>query len=105
MTLLPLVGFDPMRNVPSRLTLGLLICGRETPNCSQMAFDLEKELKDLKRRVDFAEMRLSQLERPFNIISGQLRHVQIHMHARFDDLDRMSEMLASLTRFRLTEYA
>ena len=34
--------------------------------------DVEKELKDLKRRVDLAETRLSQLEGRFEFISGQL---------------------------------
>jgi hypothetical protein len=52
-----------------------------------MAVDLEKELRDLKRRVDFAETRLSQLEGQFGFISGQLRDIQLYMHARFDDLD------------------
>jgi hypothetical protein len=51
-----------------------------------MAVDLEKELRDLKRRVDFAT-RLSQLEGQFSFISGQLRDIQLYMHARFDDLD------------------
>ena len=50
-----------------------------------MAVDLEKELRDLKRRVDFAETRLSQLEGQFGFISGQLRDIQLYMHARFDD--------------------
>ena len=53
-----------------------------------MAVDLEKELKDLKRRVDFAQTRLSQLEGPFSFISGQLRDIRLYMPARFDDLDR-----------------
>ena len=53
-----------------------------------MAVDLQNELRDLKRRVDFAETRLSQPEGPFGFISGQLRDIQLYMHARFDDLDR-----------------
>ena len=40
-----------------------------------------KELKDLKRRVDFAETRLSQLEGPFGFISSQLRDIHLYMHA------------------------
>ncbi len=52
-----------------------------------MATDLEKELRDLKRRVDLAETRLSQLEGRFEFVSGQLRDIQLYMHARFDDLD------------------
>ena len=53
-----------------------------------MAIDLEKEVKDLKRRVDLAETRLSQLEGQFGFISGQLRDIQLYMHTRFDDIDR-----------------
>ena len=53
-----------------------------------MAIDLEKEVKDLKRRVDLAETRLSQLEGQFGFISGQLRDIQLYMHTRFDDIDQ-----------------
>lgn len=53
-----------------------------------MAIDLEKEVKDLKRRVDLAETRLSQLEGQFGFISGQLRDIQLYMHTRFDDMDQ-----------------
>ncbi len=53
-----------------------------------MAIDLEKEVKDLKRRVDLAETRLSQLEGQFGFISGQLRDIKLYMHTRFDDIDR-----------------
>jgi tetrahydromethanopterin S-methyltransferase subunit G len=53
-----------------------------------MAIDLEKEVKDLKRRVDLAETRLSQLEGQFGFISAQLRDIQLYMHARFDDIDQ-----------------
>jgi tetrahydromethanopterin S-methyltransferase subunit G len=52
-----------------------------------MATDLEKELRDLKRRVDLAETRLSQLEGRFEFVSGQLRDIQLYMHSRFDDVD------------------
>ena len=52
-----------------------------------MAADIEKELRDLKRRVDLAETRLSQLEGRFEVVSGQLRDIQLDMHARFDDVD------------------
>ena len=60
-----------------------------------MAVDLEKEFKDLKRRVDLAETRLSQLfEGQFGFISGQLRDIQLYMHARFDDIDRKFDGVA-----------
>jgi len=37
------------------------------------AMDVEKELKDLKRRIDLAETRLSQIEGQFGSVSGQLK--------------------------------
>lgn len=49
--------------------------------------DVEKELKDLKRRVDLAETRLSQIEGQFGFVSGQLRDIQLYMHARFDEVE------------------
>jgi hypothetical protein len=52
-----------------------------------MAMDLEKELRDLKRRVDLAETPLSPLEGRFEFFSGQLRDIQLYMHARFDEID------------------
>jgi tetrahydromethanopterin S-methyltransferase subunit G len=51
------------------------------------ALDLEKELRDLKRRVDLAETKLSQIDGRFEFITGQLRDVQLYMHARFSDMD------------------
>ena len=53
-----------------------------------MAIDLEKEVNDLKRRVDLAETQLSQPEGQFGFISGQLRAIRLYMHTRFDDIDR-----------------
>jgi tetrahydromethanopterin S-methyltransferase subunit G len=35
-----------------------------------------------------AETRLSQLEGRFEFVSGQLRDIQLNMHARFDDVDK-----------------
>ena len=58
-----------------------------------MVLDLEKEFRDLKRRVDLAETRLSQLEGKFEFISGQLRDIQLYMHARFDDIDQRFERM------------
>ena len=55
--------------------------------------DVEKELRDRKRRVDLAETRLSQLEGRFEFISGQLRDIQLYLHARFDDIDAKIEGL------------
>ena len=50
--------------------------------------DLEQEIRDLKRRVDLAETRLAQTDGRFEFISGQLRDVQLYLHARFGDLDK-----------------
>ena len=58
-----------------------------------MVLELEKEFRDLKRRVDLAETRLSQLEGKFEFISGQLRDIQLYLHARFDDIDQRFERM------------
>jgi hypothetical protein len=55
--------------------------------------DVDKELRDLKRRVDLAETRLSQLGGQFGFITGQLRDIQLYLHARFDDIDAKIEGL------------
>jgi chromosome segregation ATPase len=52
-----------------------------------MALDLEKEVRELKRRLDLAETRLAQLEGSFAFISGQLRDIQRFMHRKFDEID------------------
>lgn len=49
--------------------------------------DLQSELNDLKRRVDRAEVRLSQLEGQFEFISGQLRDIQLFLVAKFGEID------------------
>ena len=53
-----------------------------------MTLELEKEVRDLKRRLDLAETRLSQQAGQFEFITGQLRDVQLYIHARFDDIDK-----------------
>ena len=66
------------------------------------AMNLERELQDLKRRVDLAETRLSQLEGQFGFISGQLEDIQLYMHARFDEhaqrLERIEAQVSELPR-------
>jgi tetrahydromethanopterin S-methyltransferase subunit G len=55
--------------------------------------DVDKEIRDLKRRLDLAETRLSQMDGRFEFISGQLRDIQLYMHARFADIDgRLDKM-------------
>ena len=48
---------------------------------------LAQEFADLKRRVDLAETKLAQQAGQFEFITGQLRDVQLYMHARFTDMD------------------
>lgn len=57
--------------------------------------DLEREVAELKRRVDLHDTMLAQQSGQFEFISTQLREVQRFMHAkfaehdrRFDDIDR-----------------
>jgi chromosome segregation ATPase len=58
-----------------------------------MTLELQNEVRDLKRRLDLAETRLLQLEGRFEFIPGQLRDVQLYMHARFDDMDKRFERI------------
>ena len=58
---------------------------------------LTKEVTDLRRKMDLAETKLSQQAGQFEFISGQLRDVQLCMHARFSDLDEnLSDIKAQL---------
>lgn len=50
--------------------------------------ELTKEFGVLKRRLEIAETKLSQQAGAFEFITGQLRDVQLYMHARFDDMDK-----------------
>ncbi len=58
-----------------------------------MSVELQNEVRELRRRFDLAEMPLSQLEGRFEFISGQLRDVQLYMHARFEDIDCRFEQI------------
>lgn len=49
--------------------------------------ELGKELIELRRRLELAETKLSQQAGQFEFITGQLRDVQLYMHARFADMD------------------
>ncbi len=55
--------------------------------------DLQREVSDLKHRVERAETRLSQLEGQFGFIAGQLRDMQMFMHAKFDDIEHQLQDL------------
>ena len=50
--------------------------------------ELAKEVGELRRRLNIAETKLSQQAGQFEFITGQLRDVQLYMHARFDDMDK-----------------
>ena len=49
---------------------------------------LTKEVADLNRRLEIAETKLTQQAGQFEFITGQLRDVQLYVHARFDDIDK-----------------
>ena len=49
---------------------------------------MEQEMRELRQRLERAETHISQLEGRFEFISGQLRDVQLFMHARFEDIDK-----------------
>lgn len=61
------------------------------------AVDTEREIREIKRRLDLAETRLAQADGRFEFITGQLRDVQLYMHARFanmdDKLDKIDDRL------------
>jgi chaperonin cofactor prefoldin len=48
---------------------------------------LQTEVRDLKRRLELTETRVTQLEGRFEFVSGQLRDIQLYMHAKFGDID------------------
>jgi chromosome segregation ATPase len=62
--------------------------------------ELTKEFFALKKRLEIAETKLSQQAGAFEFITGQLRDVQLYMHARFDDMDlrfnRIDENIAGM---------
>jgi chaperonin cofactor prefoldin len=49
---------------------------------------LQTELRDLKRRLELTETRVTQLEGRFEFVSGQLRDIQLYMHAKFGDMEQ-----------------
>jgi tetrahydromethanopterin S-methyltransferase subunit G len=49
---------------------------------------LTNQVRELTRRLDLAETKLAQQAGQFEFISGQLRDVQLYMHARFSDVDQ-----------------
>ena len=49
---------------------------------------LQTEVRDLKRRLELTETRVTQLEGRFEFVSGQLRDIQLYMHAKFGDMEQ-----------------
>jgi sigma54-dependent transcription regulator len=48
---------------------------------------LQTEVRDLKRRLELTETRVTQMEGRFEFVSGQLRDIQLYMHAKFGDIE------------------
>ena len=49
---------------------------------------LQSEVRDLKRRLELTETRVTQLEGRFEFVVGQLRDIQLYMHAKFGDMEQ-----------------
>ena len=49
--------------------------------------DHDKEIREIKRRLDMAEAKASQQTGQFEFITSQLRDIQLYIHARFGDID------------------
>jgi hypothetical protein len=52
-----------------------------------VSMDYDKEIRDLKRRTDLTETKPAQQAGQFEFITGQLRDIQLYMHARFSEMD------------------
>lgn len=48
---------------------------------------LTREVADSKRRLDLVETKAAQQTGQFEFISGQLRDVQLYLHAKFGEVD------------------
>jgi chaperonin cofactor prefoldin len=60
---------------------------------------LQTEVRDLKRRLDLTETRVGQMEGRFEFVTGQLKDIQLYMHAKFSDMDaRFDRMDARFDR-------
>ena len=60
-----------------------------------------KEFADLKRRVELAETRIAQQAGTFEFITGQLRDVQLYLHAKFADLEsQLGQQRAQTDEFK-----
>jgi chaperonin cofactor prefoldin len=60
---------------------------------------LQTEVRDLKRRLDLTETRVGQMEGRFEFVTGQLKDIQLYMHAKFSDMEtRFDRMDARFDR-------
>ena len=60
-----------------------------------------KEFADLKRRVELAETKIAQQAGTFEFITGQLRDVQLYLHAKFADLEsQLGQQRAQTDEFK-----
>jgi tetrahydromethanopterin S-methyltransferase subunit G len=72
-----------------------------TALCNEMklaimvSMDHDKEIREIKRRLDLAEAKASQQAGQFEFISGQLRDIQLYIHARFGDIDERLDRIES----------
>ena len=51
------------------------------------SMDHDKEIREIKRRLDMAEAKVSQQTGQFEFITSQPRDIQLYIHARFGDID------------------
>ena len=56
---------------------------------------LQTEVRDLKRRLELTETRVTQLEGRFEFVVGQLRDIQLYMHAKFGDMEQRFDRIES----------
>jgi chromosome segregation ATPase len=62
---------------------------------------LQTEVRDLKRRLELTESRVTQMEGRFEFVVGQLRDIQLYMHAKFGDIeDTLSEIKNSQSEMK-----
>jgi tetrahydromethanopterin S-methyltransferase subunit G len=70
---------------------------------------LQTEVRDLKRRLDLTETRVTQMEGRFEFVAGQLRDIQLYMHAKFADMekrdDRLEQKVDNLSRDMNAKFA
>ena len=65
---------------------------------------LQTEVRDLKRRLELTETRVTQMEGRFEFVSGQLRDIQLYMHAKFGDMEgRLGVIENSISELKVAQ--